>query len=47
MLFLSAWLKGSNYIDLRLAVTCFSTLFLIGAAIMLFLPETNRQELLE
>jgi MFS family permease len=47
MLFLSAWLKGSNFIDLRLAVTCFGALFLIGAVIMLYLPETNRQELLE
>jgi len=43
----SAWLKGSAGTDLRTAVTSLSGLFLVGAALMLFLPETNRQELLD
>ena len=33
--------------DLRWALTLLGTLFLLGAVLMLFLPETNRQELPE
>jgi len=46
MMLLSAWFKGQG-IDLRWAVTWMSTLFLVGAVIMLFLPETKGQELPE
>ncbi|HEX3601760.1 MAG TPA: MFS transporter [Lacipirellulaceae bacterium] len=46
-LFASAWLKGPEGISLPWAVTILSTLYLVGAAIMLLLPETNRQELPE
>jgi len=46
MMLLSAWFISEG-IDLRWAVTCMGTLFLVGAVIMFFLPETNRQELPE
>ena len=46
VMLLSAWFTGAD-VDLRWAVTLLGTLFLVGAVIMLFLPETNRQELLE
>ena len=47
ILILSAWLKGPDGIDLRWAVTALSSLFLVGAVLMFFLPETNYQELPE
>jgi MFS family permease len=46
MMLLSAWFKGEG-IDLRWAVTWMGTLYLVGAVIMLFLPETKGQELPE
>src|SRR3954470_4673666 len=46
MMLLSAWFKG-NGVSLQTAVTCMGTLYLVGAAIMLFLPETKGQELPE
>jgi MFS family permease len=46
MMLLSAWFKGEG-IDLRWAVTLMGTLFLVGAVIMLFLPETKGQDLPE
>jgi MFS family permease len=46
MMLLSAWFKGQG-IDLRWATTCMGTLFLVGAVIMLFLPETKGQDLPE
>jgi MFS family permease len=46
VMLLSAWFKGEG-IDMRWAVTCTGTLFLVGAVIMLFLPETKGQELPE
>jgi MFS family permease len=47
MLFFSGWLKSQPGVDLRWAVTGLATLFLVGVAVVLFLPETNRQELPE
>lgn len=47
VLFFSAWLKGESGMDLRLAVSLLSVLFLVGAVVMIFLPETNKQELPE
>lgn len=47
VLLLSGWLKGQPGVDLRWAVTGLSSLFLLGIVIVLFLPETNRQELPE
>jgi MFS family permease len=47
VLYFSAWLKGQPNVDLRWAVTGLATLFLVGVVIVLFLPETNRQELPE
>ena len=46
-LFVSAWLKGPDGIGLHWAVTVLASLYLLGAALMLMLPETNRQELPE
>jgi MFS family permease len=46
VMILSAWLKGEG-VSLPWAVTLMSTLFLVGAVIMLFLPETKGQELPE
>jgi MFS family permease len=45
VLLFSGWLKGS--IDLRIAVSSLAALFLVGAVVMLFLPETRGQELPE
>jgi MFS family permease len=45
VLLLSGQLKAWEGVDLRWAVTGLSTLFLVGAVVMLYLPETNRQEL--
>jgi MFS family permease len=44
-LLVSAWLKGPDGIGLHWALTILATLFLVGAALVLMLPETNRQEL--
>jgi MFS family permease len=46
-LLVSAWLKGPDGIGLHWALTILATLFLVGAALVLMLPETNRQELPE
>jgi MFS family permease len=45
VLLLSAELK--QIIDIRWAVTTLAGLFLVGAVVMFFLPETNQQELTE
>lgn len=47
VLFFSGWLKAESGMDYRLAVSSLAALFLVGAFVMLFLPETNKQELLE
>ena len=47
VLYFSGWLKSVEGVDLRWAATLLATLFLVGAALMVFLPETNRQELPE
>jgi MFS family permease len=47
VLLLSGWLKQQPGVDLRWAVTGLASLFLLGVVIVLFLPETNRQELPE
>jgi MFS family permease len=46
VMLLSAWFKGHG-IELRWAVTWMGTLYLVGAVLMLFLPETKGQELPE
>jgi len=45
VLFFSGWLKAESGMDYRLAVSSLAVLFLVGAFVMLFLPETNKQEL--
>ncbi|HVT28130.1 MAG TPA: MFS transporter, partial [Lacipirellulaceae bacterium] len=47
VLVVSGRLKALPHVDLRWVLTSLGALFLVGAALMLFLPETNRQELLE
>ncbi len=47
VLLVSSWLKSQPGIDLRWSMTLLSTLFLVGIVLMLFLPETNKQELPE
>jgi MFS family permease len=47
VLVFSGWLKALPGMDLRWAVTLVGGLFLLGAALMPLLPETNRQELPE
>lgn len=47
MLWASAELKSLRGIDLRLAVTILSSLFLLGAFLLLFLPETKGHPLPE
>jgi MFS family permease len=47
LLWVSAELKSLPGIDLRLAVTLLGGLFLIGAALLLFLPETKGKPLPE
>ncbi len=47
VLLLSGWLKAQPGVDLRWAVTGLSSLFLVGVVLVLFLPETNHQELPE
>ena len=46
ILVLSGWLKGSG-MDLRLAVTLLSLLFLVGLFLIWFLPETKGRPLPE
>ena len=45
VLFFSGWLKALDGMDLTVAVSSLGVLFLLGAFLMLFLPETNKQEL--
>jgi MFS family permease len=47
VLLLSGQLKALPGVDLRWAVTSLGALFLLGAILMFFLPETNQQELPE
>jgi MFS family permease len=47
VLLLSGWLKTQPGVELGWAVTSLSALFLVGVVLVLFLPETNRQELPE
>jgi MFS family permease len=47
VLFFSGWLKAQPGMDLRVAVTWLGALFLLGAVLMLFLPETRGAELPE
>lgn len=47
VLFFSGWLKGREGMDLRVAISWLAGLFLVGAVVMLFLPETKGQELPE
>ena len=47
VLIFSGWLKAQQGMDLRVAVSSLGMLFLLGAVLMLFLPETNKQELPE
>jgi MFS family permease len=47
VLVFSGWLKARPGMDLRLAVTLLSSLFLLGALIVWFLPETKDQPLPE
>jgi MFS family permease len=47
VLIFSGWLKSQPGMDLRLAVTVLSSIFLVGIVIVLFLPETKDQPLPE
>lgn len=47
VLVFSGWLKSQPNMDLRLAVTLLSSIFLVGIVIVLFLPETKDQPLPE
>ena len=47
VLYFSGWLKGREGMDLRVAVSSLSVLFLLGVVVMLFLPETKGRDLLE
>jgi MFS family permease len=47
LLWASGWLKGLPGVDLRLAVTILGSLFLVGAMLLLFLPETKGRPLPE
>jgi MFS family permease len=47
LLWASAWLKGLPGVDLRMAVTILGSLFLVGAFLLLFLPETKGRPLPE
>lgn len=47
VLLLSGWLKSVEGMDLRWAMSALGAFFLLGALIMLALPETNQQELLD
>lgn len=43
LIWLSAWMK--SILDLRLAITCLGSLFLLGLVFLVFLPETKGQDL--
>ncbi|MDA1038952.1 MAG: MFS transporter [Planctomycetota bacterium] len=45
LIWLSAWMKAT--FDLRLAVTCLGSFFLLGLVFLMFLPETRGMELPE
>lgn len=45
VLFFSGWLKSQEGMDLKVAVTGLSALFLLGAFLMIFLPETRGKDL--
>jgi hypothetical protein len=45
LIWLSAWIK--SILDLRLAISCLATFFLLGLFFLLFLPETQGQDLPE
>jgi MFS family permease len=45
VLLFSGWLKSQEGMDLKLALTGLSSLFLVGAFLMIFLPETKGKEL--
>lgn len=45
LIWLSAWMK--SILDLRLAVTCLGSLFLLGLLFLVFLPETHGKDLPE
>jgi MFS family permease len=47
VLFFSGWLKAKDGVDLRVAVSALGVLFLLGAVVMLYLPETKDQDLPE
>jgi MFS family permease len=47
VLYLSSWLKSLPNMDLRLALSLLSVLFLLGLVIVMFLPETKDQPLPE
>ncbi|MCA9229848.1 MAG: MFS transporter [Planctomycetales bacterium] len=47
VLFFSGWLKAYPGVELSWAVTGLATLFLLGILLIIFLPETRNQELLE
>jgi hypothetical protein len=47
MLFFSGWLKARPGMDLPLALTSLSAFFLLGLAVIYFLPETKDQPLPE
>lgn len=47
ILWISAELKATPGIDLRLAVTILASLYLVGAALLVFLPETRGKSLPE
>ncbi|MCB9783434.1 MAG: MFS transporter [Candidatus Omnitrophica bacterium] len=45
VLFFSGWLKSLEGMDLRFAISSLGTLFLLGAFLMIFLPESRGQDL--
>ncbi len=45
LIWVSAWMKSA--LDLRTAITCLSSLFLLGLVFLRFLPETKGQDLPE
>jgi hypothetical protein len=47
MLFFSGWLKSLPEMQIEYAITGLGSLFLLGFALMFFLPETKGQELPE
>lgn len=47
ILLFSGWLKGQPGVDIRYALCGLATLFLVGVAIVLAMPETKAQELPE